>query len=377
VTYAILVLTPHAAFGELIRQSLARNHEDYVVIACQSSDEALELCSSMPFTIAILDTDLADTPLPALGQALQALGMRLVVFPPQNNPRSPSIAGLNAQAYLKKPFYLPALLKTINKLLSIPANAETSSNNEFAAVVKPKRTSQEPEPTGVASYNTLELLTVEPLPVGVEEEDPPEPEPTLSLAELDQVRKSWIKEAELAQVGKPQVISPAIPAPALNQADTQPIKAAARSMPAVIEETTIYTCMLTPLLPDHYLRFDLASALERWMRQASESEKWLLLSLSIRPTHMEWTVRISPGTTAEKMLSYFRDITSENIFRQFPVFVKDNPTQNFWAPEHLIQRGERSLTRQQIYALVTASHLSAFQPSPTEPLQPPTLTGHD
>jgi hypothetical protein len=65
------------------------------------------------------------------------------------------------------------------------------------------------------------------------------------------------------------------------------------------------------------------------------------------------------------MLNYCREFTSKNIFLQFPVFANNNPTQNFWAPDHLIQRGERSLTRQQIYAVVAASHLPSLQPPAT------------
>ena len=129
--------------------------------------------------------------------------------------------------------------------------------------------------------------------------------------------------------------------------------------------------MLTPLQPEIYLRFDLASALERWMHQASMQEKWALLSLSIRPTHMEWTVRIPGATSAEKMLYYYREFTSTNIFLQFPVYTKDNPSQDFWALEHLIQRGERSLTRQQVYAVVAASHLRANNPTAHLPMRAP------
>lgn len=373
MTLAILVLTPHAAFGELIRQSLARSSGDYDVRACQSSEDALALCRSMSFTIAILDADLADLSLPALGQTLQSLGMRLVVFPPQNNPHSSSIAGLNAQAYLKKPFYLPTLQKTINKLLAAPAGPGAPGGGEITGAAKRKKKNGRTAPAAADFSNTFELLTADFLPAAIEADDPPEPEPTLNLAELEQVRKSWFKEVALAGAKENTAAAQTSPEPTTNLADTQPVKALKRSSPIPAEVDTIYTCMLTPLQPDQYLRFDLASALERWMLQASAYENWPLLSLSIRPTHIEWTVRIPPGTAADEMLNYYREFTSKNIFLQFPVFTNNNPTQNFWAPNHLIQHGERSLTRQQIYAVVAASHLPSLQP----PAHPPTCpNGH-
>jgi REP element-mobilizing transposase RayT len=291
--------------------------------------------------------------------------MRLIIFPPQNNPRSPSIAGLNAQAYLKKPFYLPTLQKTINKLLAAHTGPGAPGGGETTGAAKRKKKNEKTAPTAAVFSNTFELLTADFLPVAIDPDDPSEPEPTINLAELEQVRKSWSREAELDGGKENTAGVQTSPEPTANLADTQPVRALERSSPIPAEADTIYTCMLTPLQPDHYLRFDLASALERWMRQASAYENWTLLSLSIRPTHIKWTVRIPAGTAADEMLNYCREFTSKNIFLQFPVFANNNPTQNFWAPDHLIQRGERSLTRQQIYAVVAASHLPSLQPPAT------------
>ncbi len=322
--HAILVVTPYVAFGELIHQSLVHSNGDWEVSTCQSGEEALALCRAAPFTIAILDGDLADIPLPALGQALQSMGVRLAVFPPDNNPRSPLIAGLHAQAYLKKPFYLPGLLKKIRRLLAAPAQPGEKDQMPAERPPQPQKKAAASPPPPIKFIITDELLSSGVQLPDVVESEPPEFEPYLDPVEAEKVRQSWVAETGLAAV---------------------------------------YTCVMVPRQPDHYLRFDLASALERWMRQISETNTWELIWLSIRPTHLEWTVRIPSEIAPAEMLEIYRHETSESLSAQFPAFAANDPGGNFWSPGQLVSPGERSLTRQQIYAFIAAAHPSPIRTS--------------
>jgi CheY-like chemotaxis protein len=329
MTCAILVVTPHAPFGALIHQSLERSGE-YIVHTCQSAEEALALCRVIPFTIAILDSDLADCPLPTLGQEIQkhCPGVRLAVFPPGNDPHSPLLAGGAFQAFLKKPFYLPSLQKAINKLLANPA--QPAVQNDPAATRQPKRKKKASQPAPLAEDALLpEGQRPDPtLPSDRDGDDLPEPEPVLDLIEIERVRQSWVREA----------------------LDTPPV-----------ESLSAYTAVLTPLLNIHYLRPDQINALKKWMQQASDGQGWQLVWLSIHTTYVEWTVHIPAIITPEMMANIYRQGSSDELFAQFPAFEVDNPSGDFWAPGHLLGPGERSFSRQQIYAFVASTHPTFLQ----------------
>gem|GEM_PF-3588232 len=118
----ILVATPLAAFGELIRQSLEEVGR-YQVEVTGSAADAIARCHKTLFDLAILDSDLKDAgPIGAFGRAVLELVPRvqLVVIPPDNNPNHPKLGGLKVQAFLNKPFYLPDLIETVEHLLANP-----------------------------------------------------------------------------------------------------------------------------------------------------------------------------------------------------------------------------------------------------------------
>jgi REP element-mobilizing transposase RayT/CheY-like chemotaxis protein len=115
---SVLIVSPTIAFGELIRLTL-EGDGNYRVTRVNTGCEALAQCQSTPFELAILDAELSDLPLPDLFTAVQKLcpGIRLIVVPPNSDPKSPIVAGLPSHGYLNKPFYLPELMNIVARTL--------------------------------------------------------------------------------------------------------------------------------------------------------------------------------------------------------------------------------------------------------------------
>ncbi|GAP13402.1 transposase [Longilinea arvoryzae] len=120
----ILVASPHLAFGELLRLSLEESGQ-YRVRLVHSGSEARSSAGRAIFALLILDADLTDCPFAELARDIheQQPQARLILIPPDNNPQHPSLRGLTADAYLTKPFYLPDLLETVERLMAAPLAA--------------------------------------------------------------------------------------------------------------------------------------------------------------------------------------------------------------------------------------------------------------
>ena len=119
MTATILIATPHAAFGELLRISLVDSGQ-YQIHLVHTAKEARAASEHSAFHLAILDAVLVDQPFIPLCIDLlkQQPGVRLVVIPPDNNPNHPSLGGLMPHGYLSRPFYLPDLIDTVSRLLA-------------------------------------------------------------------------------------------------------------------------------------------------------------------------------------------------------------------------------------------------------------------
>lgn len=151
----ILVASPHLAFGELLRLSLEESGQ-YRVRLVHSSAEARGSAGRAIFSLLILDADLKDSSFPELVREIheQQPQARLILIPPDNNPQHPTLAGLSADAYLNKPFYLPDLMETVEKLMAVPEAAPENTpvgatESAVAAAVMPAaslETSQVPSP---------------------------------------------------------------------------------------------------------------------------------------------------------------------------------------------------------------------------------------
>ena len=144
MTRPVLVVTPHPNFGELLRLSLEESG-DYQVSQFESGRQALANSEGKIFALAILDSDLTDLPFPDLVRTLQSLypGLRLIVIPPENDHAHPSLAGINPDACLNRPFYLPDMLQTVKRVLStgdpMPEEKFPSKNTATASALATTR----------------------------------------------------------------------------------------------------------------------------------------------------------------------------------------------------------------------------------------------
>lgn len=114
----LLIVTPQATFGELIRVSLEDTGQ-YLVRLAISGKEAQEIANRIHFQLVIIDSAITDIPFVPLCKNMLDIqkGIRLIVIPPDNDVNHPSLEGLLPHGYLSKPFYLPDLMKTVSQLL--------------------------------------------------------------------------------------------------------------------------------------------------------------------------------------------------------------------------------------------------------------------
>lgn len=115
----VLIASSHQAFADLLRHSLTGSRK-YNLKVVLTKEELQELPDQQGFDLVILDADLPDQPLvSAVGDLKkQDKKLKLVVFPPDNRADHPAVAALSADAFLKKPFYLPDLQEILESLLN-------------------------------------------------------------------------------------------------------------------------------------------------------------------------------------------------------------------------------------------------------------------
>lgn len=157
----VLVATPHAAFGELLRVSLLDSGAYQIKMAqtAQAAREAFSAPNSPPFDLAIFDSALAGEPFAGLCRELlaQQPGVRLIVIPPENNPNHASLGGLMPHGYLSRPFYLPDLIETVQRLLLEPGQVSVDQSGmppeaQKAPATQPAATAMDHEaPTAPAA----------------------------------------------------------------------------------------------------------------------------------------------------------------------------------------------------------------------------------
>ncbi len=118
---AILAVSPNLQFLEQIRSHLEEGGR-YRVKGVTQGGDALALVKNSNFDIAILDAEASDIPFVPFTQDLVATqpGLKLLVFPPQNNPHHPALTGLVANGFLKKPFFTPEVSRALTEMFKQP-----------------------------------------------------------------------------------------------------------------------------------------------------------------------------------------------------------------------------------------------------------------
>jgi DNA-binding response OmpR family regulator len=130
----ILVASAHPAFGELLRLSLEKS-SNYRVKLVRTGTEIFTSVNRDRFDIAIIDADIRDQPFVPMIQNLLARypAMRIVIIPPESEVENHSIAGLEVDGFLQKPFYLPDLLQLVDRLLQMPTSRSEKIDESFQA----------------------------------------------------------------------------------------------------------------------------------------------------------------------------------------------------------------------------------------------------
>lgn len=166
-----------------------------------------------------------------------------------------------------------------------------------------------------------------------------QPKKVVPISTTDPILSIWL------QPSTPPAPVPAPLAAATTPAveDTQPRKV---SKPATAplpvsgsQPLSIYTCMLIPTHPKHYLVGRLVADLNQWVIKIHEHHGWQCRGLAIRPQHMHWTTHAPPGFTGEKIAATIREATSYLILERNPRLLDDLGSGSFWATDPLILRG--------------------------------------
>ncbi len=125
----ILVATPQTALGELLCMSLEENG-NYKVQWVKNGKEMLDAITGRIFPLAIMDYAIAGDLFVTLTQKIQSRypKMKLIVIPPENNPRHPKLAGIIAQGFLSRPFLLTELLQSVHYLLKQGLREQANEN---------------------------------------------------------------------------------------------------------------------------------------------------------------------------------------------------------------------------------------------------------
>ncbi len=103
-----------------------------------SAHDALTLANSEFFEVAILDGEVGDIPLSAFIRDLAALqpDLKILVFPPDNNPAHPLLDGLSIKGFLNKPFSSPEIGKALSSLFSDQSDRSGAHQQQVDELMK-------------------------------------------------------------------------------------------------------------------------------------------------------------------------------------------------------------------------------------------------
>ena len=97
-----------------------------------------------------------------------------------------------------------------------------------------------------------------------------------------------------------------------------------------------YACLLIPRFITHQLVGDLEDNLYPWMEQICISFGWKLDYLNVRPEYLQWILRVPPAASPAHFMNIIRQLTSQDILKNFPRFKKEVRSTDFWAPGYLV-----------------------------------------
>ena len=127
----ILAVSPDAKLLGNISAHLQEGGR-FLVDCISNGKDALSTATNNLYDLAIMDADINDMPVVLLSRELVSLcpSIKLLVFPPQNNPKHPALNGLIVNGYLNKPFFGPEISEKIMQALN---DSQTGKSSEEPA----------------------------------------------------------------------------------------------------------------------------------------------------------------------------------------------------------------------------------------------------
>ncbi|MGB7874458.1 MAG: hypothetical protein WBL25_08740, partial [Anaerolineales bacterium] len=115
----LLVVTPQASFGELIRQSLSDTGSFHIHMANDKA-RAILAAEKENCSLALLDTDLGEKNVLEIGRSLRSINpdLDLVILSDEELP--PTMDAIRPWVLLRKPFYLPDFVQLVRAVPIIP-----------------------------------------------------------------------------------------------------------------------------------------------------------------------------------------------------------------------------------------------------------------
>ena len=143
----LLVVTPQASFGELIRQSLS-DAGSFRIHMANDKARAILVAEQENCTLALLDTELGEKNVLDIGRSLRSLNpdLDLVILSDEELP--PSMDAIRPWVLLRKPFYMPDFIQLVRAVPIIPDQLidALEENIEPVSEVKMKEPSPQNEP---------------------------------------------------------------------------------------------------------------------------------------------------------------------------------------------------------------------------------------
>ena len=115
----LLVVTPQASFGELIRQSLSDTGSFRIHMASGKA-EAILTAEKENCTLALLDMELGEKELLDIGRSIRGINPDLDLVILADDELSPAMDAIRPWVLLRKPFYLPDFIQLIRAVPIIP-----------------------------------------------------------------------------------------------------------------------------------------------------------------------------------------------------------------------------------------------------------------
>ena len=130
MTKLILAISPDLNLLDQISAHLQEGGR-FQVFCVSSGKDALALAAKHLFNLAILDAETNDLPFIPLTRELVSFlpGLKLLIYPPQNNSHHPVLNGVIANGYLNKPFFGPEVNEKIIHALS-ETDSQTGTTSE-------------------------------------------------------------------------------------------------------------------------------------------------------------------------------------------------------------------------------------------------------